>query len=450
MHEANKGYKAYKIGGVSINKSEPLLKTPAGGTTIPIIRRTLTVEERREWTAKGLCFNCDKQYKPCHKCQGKLFQLCAENNCLVEFLESSEEETKTEVAGEEIEISMHALSGSFNPRTIRLAKSIEGQQLSILIDSGSTHNFIQRSVAYKLGVAVRTLPEFWVFIGSGDFLVCCEVCPQVAIRINEVTMKHDLYVVTMEGANLVLGVQWLETLGPVITDYKKLTLQFENEGEMVKFQGVPRLVESEISGGELRRLITRQEVAYFCHLRCKTPEPSGGVQTEIEEVLDQFAAIFREPVGLPPGRPTDHHIELIPGAQPVNINPTGIRTFRRTKLKLKTHRGNGSTRTSAVKHKPIFVTGPISEEEGWFVAFLRRLPGPQRRDDRRSVSNSDDGRAHRRASRSQNILQVGSSCGDHQIRIAEEDIKKSTFRTHHGHYEFTVIPFGLTNALATF
>lgn len=40
--------------------------------------------------------------------------------------------------------------------------------------------------------------------------------------------------------------------------------------------------------------------------------------------------------------------------------------------------------------------------------------------------------------------------GYHQIRIAEEDIRKSAFRTHHGHYEFTVIPFGLTNAPATF
>lgn len=88
---------------------------------------------------------------------------------------------------------------------------------------------------------------------------------------------QELYVLMMEGENLVLGVQWLETLGPVMTDYKKLTLQFEDQGSIVKFQGIPRLTKSEISGGGLRRLITRQEVEYFCHLRCEAP----ALQTEV-------------------------------------------------------------------------------------------------------------------------------------------------------------------------
>lgn len=38
----------------------------------------------------------------------------------------------------------------------------------------------------------------------------------------------------------------------------------------------------------------------------------------------------------------------------------------------------------------------------------------------------------------------------HQVCIKEEDIYKTTFRTRYGHYEFVVVPFGLTNALATF
>ena len=38
----------------------------------------------------------------------------------------------------------------------------------------------------------------------------------------------------------------------------------------------------------------------------------------------------------------------------------------------------------------------------------------------------------------------------HQLRIKKEDILKMAFRTRYGHYEFLVLSFGLTNALATF
>jgi hypothetical protein len=40
--------------------------------------------------------------------------------------------------------------------------------------------------------------------------------------------------------------------------------------------------------------------------------------------------------------------------------------------------------------------------------------------------------------------------GYHQLRIKEGDIPKTTFRTWFGHYEFILIPFGLTNAPTVF
>jgi hypothetical protein len=40
--------------------------------------------------------------------------------------------------------------------------------------------------------------------------------------------------------------------------------------------------------------------------------------------------------------------------------------------------------------------------------------------------------------------------GYHQVRIKEEYIHNTTFRTRYGHYEFVVVPFGLTNAPTIF
>lgn len=85
VYESNRGGKPWKH---FTAKTEPLLKTPpADGITVPIVRRTLIIEERHERTAKGLCFNCDEQYSPGHRCKGRLFRMNADQECLLEVVD---------------------------------------------------------------------------------------------------------------------------------------------------------------------------------------------------------------------------------------------------------------------------------------------------------------------------------------------------------------------------
>nr|GEW56871.1 putative reverse transcriptase domain-containing protein [Tanacetum cinerariifolium] len=66
----------------------------------------------------------------------------------------------------------------------------------------------------------------------------------------------------------------------------------------------------------------------------------------------------------------------------------------------------------------------------------------------KNLLNIDDLFGHLQGSCYFSKIDLRSSC--HQLRVHEEDIIKTAYRTRYGHFEFTVIPYGLTNAPTVF
>lgn len=79
--------------------------------------------------------------------------------------------------------SLNALAGQVNPRSLRLIGEVGSHCFQVLIDSGSTHNFIKPVLAEQLGLPIQPTTHFRVYIGNGDFLVCQLYCPQVNLTM---------------------------------------------------------------------------------------------------------------------------------------------------------------------------------------------------------------------------------------------------------------------------
>ena len=91
---------------------------------------------RRE---KGLCYNCDEKYAPGHKCKSKFFLLMGEDDeeRETDYMVSDEinEEGHIDypIDNSILKVSMHALAGQFNPRTIRVRGRIDNYYVNVLL-----------------------------------------------------------------------------------------------------------------------------------------------------------------------------------------------------------------------------------------------------------------------------------------------------------------------------
>ena len=124
---------------------------------------------------------------------------------------------------------------------------------------------------------------------------------------------------------MILGVQWLETLGTVLTNWKTQVMQYEVEGRTVILVGDPSLVHARISlkamlktlrktGGGFRVELNSVEAGVH-QLQKEVVDQS--VPAFLREVVDKNQAVFKENIGLPPLRGHEHHIVLKEGANPV-------------------------------------------------------------------------------------------------------------------------------------
>lgn len=130
----------------------------------------------------------------------------------------------------------------------------------------------------------------------------------------------------MVGNNLILGNQWLSTLGLIVADYSLRTMEFELDGTQVHWEGESWIDDIPITSKELCCLALEHSLALLCHIEVNTTDcarivPATVILMATREVLAKFKGVFAKPLGLAPPCDQDHFIHMNVDAQSMSIRP---------------------------------------------------------------------------------------------------------------------------------
>jgi hypothetical protein len=97
----------------------------------------------------------------------------------------------------------------------------------ILVDSGRNHNFIHCHISQETNCYICGVNNFQIMIANGGSMKCGGCFENVHLQIGDYHMKFHMFSIDMGGCDIELGAKWIRTLGPILMDFKELTMQFD-------------------------------------------------------------------------------------------------------------------------------------------------------------------------------------------------------------------------------
>jgi hypothetical protein len=255
-----------------------------------------------ECQLKGLCYNCDEIYFPGHKCKEQKKFMVISEDVYDEDVEVSPEvvlpptdDIKPPFDPPEVEplISLHTLIGFSSPQTLKLIGYIKHRKVIILIDSGRTHNFIHLLLAQEVNCYIRVVNNFQIMIANGSFMKCGGRCENVCLQIGQHNLKSHIFSIGMGGCDIVLGVKWLCTLVTILMDFKELTLQFQQEGQQYKFQGITTISTEIISSHHMEKLLKKFHFGIIAQLHSIQEVEAPSIYLDLQAIILFHHTIFQ-------------------------------------------------------------------------------------------------------------------------------------------------------------
>jgi hypothetical protein len=308
-------------------------------------------------------------------------------------------------------------------------------ETKVLLDSGATHNFIDKRAVNSLGLGTRSLPhplQVNNVDGSlnqeGSITQYCNLW----IRQKDRVEKLGFYVANLGSDRIIFGHPWFRTFNPSI-DWSTNCLKGDNFN-----------IETAGYRSKTKPLV-----------RVTTPSESSDQKETQESIPPQYHRhwrVFSEEAAqrFPPSRLDDHAIELKPGA-PAKLDCKLYRQTEKELEALKVYIDENLAKgyiveTNSPYASPVFFRAkkdgklrPIVDYRAlnaWTVRDVYPLP---------LIGGIIDQLQGKKI-----FTKADLRWGFNNIRIKEEDQWKAAFKTPYGLFKPRVLPFGMNNAPSTF
>lgn len=321
------------------------------------------------------------------------------------------------------------------------------------MDSGSSHSFVNSDLCTKLQLPSTPTSPVSVKVANGEVLISAATIPQFTWWVQGYHFSFPMRLLPMGGYDVVLGMDRLTAHSPMMCGWAAKSIQFSYQGADITMKGVitdNSSAVTEVSASQVLKWDKGNEIWAMAIVESVVaPVSTSSPYPEIQQLLEQYNSVFQSSSVLPPHRALDHSISLLPNSVPVNSRLYHYSPAQKDEIEKQVFdmlQAGLITPSCSPFASPVLLVK--KKDNSWrFCVYYRRLnsltiknkfPLP-------IVDELLDELAG-----SQFFSKLDLKSGYHHIRMLESDEYKTAFKTHHGHFQFRVMPFGLNNAPATF
>ncbi|GJS05208.1 putative reverse transcriptase domain-containing protein [Tanacetum coccineum] len=369
-----------------------------------------------------VCYNCQKPGHFVKDCQAPFKQVVPMNTVKMGYNQKvcyecgsnrNAQNNRNRATGRAFNVNVNAVEALQDPNVVMGTFSLNDHFATVLFDSGADFSFISTKFAPLLNVKPSIAnPSYVIEVADGKKVEVNRIICDCKLELGNSLFSINLIPLGNGSFNVIVGMDWLSQNKAVIVCHEKVVEIPLEDGGILRVQGEHTL-------GIAKAL-----------MNAKVDEPK----------LSDISVVHRQ---------VEFHIDLVPGVTPVAKSPYRLAPSEMQELsrQLQELQDKGFIRPShSLWGAPVLF---VKKKDGSFrMCIDYRELNKLTVKNRYPLPRIDDLFDQLQGSRYFSKIDLRS--GYHQLRVQEDDIPKTAFRTRYEHFEFTVMPSGLTNAPAVF